>query len=89
MSSPAESPTPQMGKLRCTLAVILSLDPSSDIVIQLDYVILANSEEVFTTFAEACARAGAAKCLPIGLIQGNATGPDLRLLFTSIINASL
>ena len=78
-----------MGKLRCTLTVVSSLSSFFDTVPQSDYSALADSEEVFTTFATACAQAGTAKCLPVGLIQGNATGFDVRLLFTSTIDVSL
>ena len=59
-----------------------------DIVPQLDYESFVDSEKVFDTFANACAQAGAAKCFPVGLIQGNATGSDVRLLFTSTIDVS-
>ena len=45
-----------------------------------------DTEEAFTIFANACAQAGAARCLPVSMIQGNATGSDVRLLFTSTID---
>jgi len=60
-----------------------------DIVQQYDYFSSVDTEEVFTTFANACAQAGAAKCLPAGMIQGNVTGSDIRLLLTSTIDVSL
>lgn len=56
------------------------------IVSQLDYVALVDTEKAFTAFANACAEAGAARCLPVSMIQGNATGSDIRLLFTSTID---
>jgi len=59
-----------------------------DIIPQLDYVALVDSEEAFTAFANACAQAGAAKCLPVGMIQGNVTGSDVHLLFISTIDVS-
>jgi len=60
-----------------------------DVVPQLDYEASIDSEKVFTTFTNACAQAGAARCFPAGLIQGNATGSDVHLLFTSTIDVSL
>jgi len=56
---------------------------------QLDYDTFAHSEEAFTTFANACAQAGAAKCLLVSLIKNNATGCDVRTLITSTIDVSL
>ena len=70
------------------LPVIRSHTPFFDIVSQLNYMTLADSEKVFTTFANACAQAGAAKRLPASMIQGNAKGSNIRLLFTSIIDVS-
>ena len=58
------------------------------IVPQADSFAIADSEEAFTTFANACAQAGAAKCLPAGMIQGSVTGSDVRQLFTSTIDVS-
>ena len=78
----------QMGKLRCILPVIRSYAPFFDIVPQLNYVALADSEKGFTTFASTCAQTGAAKYLPASMIRGNATGSDIRLLFTSTIDVS-
>jgi hypothetical protein len=54
---------------------------------QLDSFI--NAEEIFTTFANSCAQAGAAKCLPVSMIKNNATGSDIRTLITSTIDVSL
>jgi len=78
-----------MGALRCTLSVVLPLVFPFDIVQQYDYFSMVDSEKAFTSFANACAEAGAAKCLPASLIQGDATGSDIRLLFTSTIDVSL
>ena len=78
-----------MGKLQCTPVVVSYLGSFLDIIPQLDYVLLVDSEKAFTTFATACAQAGPAKCLPVSLIQGNATGSDVRLLFTSTIDVSV
>jgi len=78
-----------MGALRCTLLVVLPLVSPFDIIQQYDYFSMVDSEEAFTTFTNACAEAGAAKCLPASLIQGDATGSDIRLLFTSTIDVSL
>jgi len=61
-------------------------DAFSNTAPQLDYVTLVDSENAFTTFANACAQAGAAKCPPVGMIQGNATGSDVRALITSTID---
>ena len=61
----------------------------TDIVPQLDYEALVDTEKVFTTFTNACAQAGAVRCFPAGLIQGNATGSDVHLLFASTIDVSL
>jgi hypothetical protein len=58
-----------------------------DIAPQLDSFI--DTEEAFTTFVNACAQAGAAKCLPVGMINKNATGSDVRTLITSTIDVSL
>ena len=60
----------------------------TNVVPQLDYEAVVDSERVFTTFTNACAQAGAAKCLPAGLIEGNATDSDIHLLFTSTIDVS-
>ena len=62
--------------------------PSPNIVPQLDYATLIDSEEAFTTFTNACAQAGAAKCPPVGMIQGNATGSDVHMLITSTVDVS-
>jgi len=78
-----------MGEPRCTLSVALPLAPLFDIVPQNSYLRAADSEETFTAFANACAQAGTAKCLPASMIHGNATGPDIRQLFTSTIDVSL
>jgi len=58
------------------------------VVPQLIYVTLIDSEEAFTTLTNACAQAGAAKCSPAGMIQGNATGSDVHTLITSTIDVS-
>jgi len=71
------------------LSVALPLVFLFDIVPQIDYFALVDSEEALTTFVNACAQAGAVKCLPVSMIQGNATGSDIRLLFTSTIDVSL
>ena len=63
--------------------------PSSDTVPQLDYITLFDTEEAFTTFANACAQAGSIKCFLVRMIQGNATGSDVRTLITSTIDVSL
>ena len=70
------------------LPVVLSQISLFYVISQLDYVALTDSEEVFTTFANACAQAGAARCLPASMIRGNVTGSDVRLLFTSTIDVS-
>jgi hypothetical protein len=75
-----------MGKLRCALPMISTYSSFCDPVLQLDYATLLHSEEAFTVFADACAQAGAAKCLPVSAIQGNATGSDIRTLITSTID---
>jgi hypothetical protein len=75
-----------MGKLRCALPMISTYSSFCDPVLQLDYATLLHSEEAFTVFADACAQAGAAKCLPVSAIQGNATGSDIRTLITSSID---
>lgn len=55
----------------------------------LDYVTLLHTEDAFSTFANACAEAGASKCLPVGMIHKNATGSDVRALITSTIDLAL
>ena len=50
---------------------------------------LVDSEAVFTAFANACAQAGAKKCLLAGMIQGTATGSGVWTLITSTIDVSL
>jgi hypothetical protein len=75
-----------MGKLRCALPVIPTHSFFFNSVPQADYVSLLHSEDAFTVFVDACAQAGAAKCLPVGMIQGNATGSDIRTLITSTID---
>ena len=78
-----------MGALRCALSVCPATCFLFDIIPQILYPAAVDTEEAFTTFVNACAQAGAAKCLPVSMIQGNATGPDVRLLFTSTIDVSL
>ena len=79
-----------MGKLRRALPPVIPTHASFfDAVPQDSSVDLLDSEEVLTTFANACGQAGAAKCLPAGLIKGTATGPDVRTLITSTIDVSL
>lgn len=60
-----------------------------DVVSQDNSVDLLDSEEVLTAFANACAQAGAGKCLPVSMIKGTATGADVRTLITSTIDVSL
>ena len=79
----------QMGKLRRMLPVIPAHGSFFNTVPQLDYVSLLHTEEAFTTFVNACAQAGAIKCLPVGMIQGNATGSDVRTLITSTLDVGL
>jgi hypothetical protein len=55
----------------------------------LDYVTLIDTEEAFTTFANACAQAGTVKCFPARMIKKKATGSDVRKLITSTIDVSL
>jgi len=71
------------------LSAALPLVSLFDIVPQNSYLRGADSEEAFTTFTDACAQAGAAKCHPAGMIHGNVTGSDIRQLFTSTIDVSL
>ena len=75
-----------MGKLRCTLPVVPAHSSLFYTSLQLDSVTFADSEEAFNTFTNACAQAGAAKCPPAGMIQGNATGSDVHTLITSTID---
>jgi len=77
-----------MGELRCTPPAIPVPRSLPNFVPQLDYVTLVDTEEAFTTFTNACAQAGAAKCPPVGMIQGNATGSDVHALITSTIDVS-
>jgi len=71
------------------LSVALPLVSLFDIVPQNSYRRGTDSEEAFTTFTNACAQASAAKCLLASMIHGNATGSDIRQLFTSTIDVSL
>jgi len=77
-----------VGKLRCTLPAAPICVSFFNIVSQYNYVALVDSEEAFIAFTNACAQAGAAECLPVSMIQGNAAGSDVRLLFTSTIDVS-
>jgi len=70
------------------LPIIMTYGSLSDTIPQLDYVTFVDAEEAFTVFANACAQAGPARCLPVSMIQGNATGSDIRLLITSTIDVS-
>lgn len=56
---------------------------------QLDYVSLIDTEKAFIIFVIACAQAGPTKCLPAGMIQGNATGSDVRKLITSTMDVNI
>ena len=71
------------------LPVIPAHDSFFNTVPQLDYVSLLHTEEAFTTFVNACAQAGVVKCLLVGMIQGNATGSDVRTLITSTLDVGL
>ena len=75
-----------MGEPRRTLLVLHGC--FSHIVPQLLYGAFHDSEEAFTAFANACAQAGAVKCPPAGMIQGNVTGSDVHTLITSTVDVS-
>ena len=79
-----------MGKVRCKLSVMPHDSFEIDTAPQLDYVTFIHTEEAFTTFVNACAQAGAAKCLLVQMIgKKKATGHDVRTLITSTIDVSL
>jgi hypothetical protein len=79
-----------MGKAQCKLSLVPSHSLFFDFGTppQFEYDSAIHVEAAFTTFATACAEAGASKCLPVQLINKNATGSDVRTLITSTIDVS-